>query len=333
MKQAKSLADIGKIAGVSTATVSRALRDSPEIGEKMKEKIRELADEHNYTLNTSARNLRLKKTNTVAVILNAYDQLSGELSSQPYLLNVVAGLRDMMLSSERSASRCWNEYFVRSGRADGVVVLGQGDDVSTLKELAKSGSPFVVYGAFRDQEPYCVVGCDNRKGGLMATNHLIKDAQRRSLLYLGPTKNFDGMQRIEGFRQAVLDDGLNSVETKIIDCALSSEIAETVLAKELAGGLSFDGVFACSDEIAIGAIRCLQKHGFDVPKDVSVVGFDDVQSANYFSPALTTIRPHQGQLAEILVDSLKKMIAGKQVDSTEIPAQLVIRDSSVPDVT
>jgi len=310
MKQAKNLADIGRLAGVSTATVSRALRDSPEIGEKMKEKIRLLADQHNYTLNTSARNLRLQKTNTVAVILNSYDELSGELSSQPYLLNVLAGLSDelakhgldMMLSSKRSASQCWNEYFVRSGRADGIVVLGQGDDVSTLTELVNHASPFVVYGAFRNQEPYCVVGCDNRKGGLLATRHLIQDAGRKHLLYFGPTENFDGMQRIEGFKQASLEAGINASQVQILECELSLESADAMLSRAMSQGLSFDGVFACSDEIAIGAVRCLQKHGFNVPKDISVVGFDDLPAATYFSPALTTIKPHQGQLAEILVE-------------------------------
>ena len=338
MSKVKSLADIGRLANVSAATVSRALRNSPEIGAETKEKIRELARKHNYTLNATASNLRLQKTNTVAVILNASDEVSGELSEQTYIANILGGLcdelshqgLDMIVSSKRTVSQCWDQYFLQSKRADGIIVLGQGQDPAVFTRLANLGTPFVVYGAYTQQRAYCVIGCDSYKSGNIATSHLITDANRKRILYLGPTQSFEGKQRLEGYCKAHHELGMAVVEDRVIDCLLCTDSAYQCLDATLQKGKpEFDGIFAFSDTIAIGALQCLSSHGVRVPEDVAVIGFDDIHAASYVTPALTTINQQQEKVAELLVSSLQKLIVDGKTNSIKIPSELVIRASSV----
>ncbi len=339
MKKVKSLAELATLAGVTAATASRALKDSPEIGKKTKEKIRKLAAKHNYTVNTSARNLRLQKTNTIAVILNASGNVGGDLSEQSYSTAMLGQLcddlslqgLDMMLSSQRSVADCWDEHFLKSKRADGIIVLGQGNDPAVLSRLAKLDTPFVVYGAYARQRSYCVIGCDSKKGGALATSHLIKDAGRKKILYLGSVgQNYEGQARIRGYEAALAEHGIPIRKERIIQCDLKVSAAASVVKQVFEEGkIDFDGIFACNDEIAIGAIQYLQSVGVNVPKDVSVVGFDDIPAASYCALPLTTIRQGRDTISSFLVDAIQGLIKGEKVKSTEIPVELVVRSSSI----
>ena len=340
MKKVSSLADIGKLAGVSAATVSRALHDSSEIGQKTKDKIRKLADKYNYTINNNARNLRLQKTNVIAVVLNPSDQITSKFSSQPYVSNLLAKLcdelanrgLDMMVSSERTISQCWDQHFLRSRRADGLIILGQGRDNSIFKSLAKLDTPFVVDGAYTRQKDFCVVGCDSKKSGSMATSHLIESAQRKNILYIGPTDNFEAKQRISGYKNSIKKHGLTTSKEMIVECDFNMDSAYQCVERILTKGTCiFDGIFACNDEIAIGAMQCLQANGISVPNQVSVIGYDNSPSASYCSPLLTSVSQQQEKKASLLVDSLEQLISGEKIKSTEIQAKIVVRSSSVPD--
>lgn len=336
-KKVTSIKDIAELANVSVSTVSRSLQDSPLISAKTKEKVKNIADKHNFSINTNARNLRLQKTNTVAVILNAADEVSGEFSEQPYVSSLLSNLcdnlshkgLDMMVSSQRSISQCWNEYFMKSRRADGIIVIGQGKDTSIFSRLSKLDTPFVVSGAFDNQQSYCVIGCDSKKGGFLATSHLIEESKRKKILYLGPTDNFECIQRIEGYHQALEQHNIARSEDMVIHCQLSIESAREKLAKAMQETeLEFDGIFACSDEVAIGAMQYLQNRGLNIPNDIAIVGFDNIPAASYITPTLTTISQQKQQIAELLVDSLQKLISGEKAESVEIPVKLIVRSSS-----
>jgi len=339
MKKVKSLADLGKLAGVSAATVSRALHDSPEIGQKTKDKIRKLAEKYNYTINNSARNLRLQKTNVIAVVLNPSDRVTSEFSNQPYVSNLLVKLcdelahrgLDMMVSSERALSQCWDQHFLRSQRADGLIVLGQGPDTSMFKRLSKLDTPFVVDGTYTNQKEYCVVGCDSRISGAMAASHLIESAGRKNILYIGPTDNFEAKQRIDGYQNAVNKHGLPTSQDMVVECEFDVNSAYQCIERILQEGkLVFDGIFACNDEIAIGAMQCLQANGISVPNQVSVIGYDNSPSANHCFPLLTSVSQQQEKKSTLLVDSLEQLIAGKKVKSVEIAARVIVRSSTIP---
>ncbi len=338
-KRAKSLADIGKLAGVTAATVSRALNNSPEIGEKTKARIKKIAADHNYVTNESARKLRLQKTSTIAVILNTSDEVTGELGAQPYTLGLIGSLSDelakrnfdMIVSRERNVAGSLDRYFLTSRKADGLIILGQGSDVQVLEELGRTETPFVVLGSYVERSAYCIVGADSRKGGHLATRHLIVDGGRKKVLYLGPTDNFDAEQRISGYKKALADAGIPFTGELVRRCPLSARHAYEVLSGLLETDVSFDGIFACNDEIAFGAIKCLHDSGISVPLDVSVAGFDDIPNSRFFTPPLTTVHQKTKDIAAELVQQLVQGIEGEVPKSVEIDLKLVVRKSSVPE--
>ena len=242
IKRITSLAELGKLAGVTAATASRALADSAEISVKTKEKIKALAKEYNYTINANARSLRMKKTNAIAVLLNSPDELSGTVSAQPFVSDVIARISDalaargldMNLSSERHlGGGCWDQYYLQAKRADGLIVLGQADNAKRLNELVELGTPFVVMGAYSRQRNYCVVGCDGKKSGMVATNHLIQDCKRKRILFIGPLAHYETEQRCKGYKKALEEAGMEVNKSLMIECDHSAEHAQAMLEQQL----------------------------------------------------------------------------------------------------
>lgn len=331
------MADIARLAGVSTATVSRALAGNPNIREETRIRIEELARAVNYSVNFAAQNLRMKENRTISVVI-PYDRESRQHITDPFFLTMLGSLADAVteLNYELLLSRIDEdqldtvEQLYRTGRAAGIIIIGQWHHHEQLNELASHRVPLVVWGAQQAQQVYCSVGSDNLLGGRLAAEHLLALGRKR-VLFLGDTQLPEVGQRYQGYLAAHEQAGV-TVDTQLqLRVPFVVDRARQTLNDWLdqTGRLgSFDAVFAASDLLAMTAIGALMERGIRVPEDVSVVGYDDLELASYFHPGITTIRQPIPDGARLLVNKLLEQLQGDRAGSEVLPTSLVVRASA-----
>ena len=330
-----TLAGLAKLAGVSTSTVSRALNDNPLIKKETREKLQALATKHNFSLNRAASRLRTQKTNVVAVILNLTDSTDQSISD-PFLLKVVGDLNqalnksgyELLLSNSFMATEDWANYFISSSRADGIIVIGQGKSTTKIEKVAESGAPLVVWGDPKAQSNYAVVGSNNELGGYLATEHLIKTGCKR-ILFLGDPEHAEMSERHKGYSRALKKYDIEVSKGLTLSCDITSTVAyEKISRLILEKGLTFDGVVATSDMVALGALKALKERYVNIPNDVGIVGFDDIAMAELFHPALTTIKQNTKSAADIMVEQLLAQFHGQKGKSVVMDIELIERKST-----
>ncbi len=328
------MADIARFAGVSASTVSRALAGSPLVAKRQREAILRIAREHGYVVNATARNLRLRRTETLAVVVPLGHEASQPLSD-PFFVQLLGHLAEqitqrgygMFLQKVLPPMGDWLPRLIASGRCDGIIVIGQSTEHALLDTAARSYRPLVVWGGAIEASAYCTVGSDNIAGAIAAVEHLVAGG-RRQILFLGDPTGPEIRQRYEGYRQALAAHGLRVEE--LVPAHLTAEPAHQTIRELLNSGRRFDALFAASDVIAMSAMRALAAAGRRVPEDVAVVGFDDIAIAAHASPPLTTVRQDIAGGARHLVELVFRRIAGDDAPSVTVPAELVVRESSRP---
>lgn len=329
--------DIAHRAGVSQATVSRALRNSPLVNPETRKRVQNIAREMNYRVDRSAAGLRSQKSKTIALLLFE-DPTTDESQINSFFLPMLGHITrfaaiegyDVLISFQHLSNDWGSEYEV-SNRADGIILLGYGDYRGTskkLQQLREEGAHFTIFGAMTPELEGYAVGVSNVEGGEMATRHLIDLGRTRIAFFGEATENCpEFKQRHEGYCRALKAAGL-PVHEALHVITTNQETAGFQAAIELLeSGESFDGIFAVTDQVAFGVLKCLRKAGVEVPGEVSVIGFDDIPTASYFSPSLTTVRQDTRLAAQALVQNLLQMIDGEPAKSTLIPLTLEVRGS------
>ncbi len=329
--------DIAEIAGVSQATVSRALRDSPLVREETRKRVQQIARELHYYVNRNAAGLRTRSSKTLALL--HFDETGGAdgeinpfyLSMQGSIMRSAARCGYDVLVSLQQLSDDWHVEYQASHRADGLILLGYGDYRDyrpKLKALADANTRFIIWGPKVEDQPGHSFGCDNESGGFQATRHLIMRG-RKNIAIVGDTSRGSPelAARHEGYLRALREAGMTPDPALHVAAGHAAEKGFDAAQKLIAGGRPFDAVFAVTDLIAIGVMRGLQSCGLRVPEDVSVVGFDDSPLAAYVTPALTTVRQNTQQAADGLVRGIVGLIKGEPVESRLMEPSLVIRQS------
>lgn len=328
------MADIARLAGVSVSAVSRALRGSPEIGEETRKRIVELARSLNYTVNVGAQNLRLRQNTTVAVVVPSFSNLRQRLT-EPFFISLISAIANAltdrgfeMLLTRVDAERTnfADAYF--TGRASGLIFTGQWLDHEQLNELAMAKAPFVVWGEQSEQQIYSTVGTDNRQGGFLATEHLLKQGAQK-IAIIGDFGTLELKNRYEGYVAAHHALGLEPDPALLVNTRFDTETIERDTEALIEKNPLVDGIFACSDLTAMTVINTLIRHGKKVPEDIAVAGYDDIELAAYFRPALTTVRQPMQAAGEAMVEALIEQINGARPQSRRLVTELVERESTI----
>jgi len=327
---------VAQRAGVSTATVSRALNGTGQIAPGTRQAIEDAVRELGYRPSGVARSLRTKSTQTIALLLPDI--------TNPFYPGLVRGVQKaarrrgylMLLASAEGDAEGELEYLelFRANAVDGALVIGVSVTGDSIGAAISSGFPMVSMDRSVDSPDVPLVQVDNRGGACLATEHLIGLGHRRIAHITGPQALGITRERLVGYQDALERAGLPFDPDLVVEGDYEERGGGAAADRLLRSGARFTAVFAGNDLTAIGAMDALHGRGLRIPEDVSVVGFDDVRLASYVSPALTTVHQPAAQIGERAATVLIDVIAGRRraerVGHILLPPTLVERASSGP---
>lgn len=329
-----TMAELARLANVDVSTVSRALNDSPLVKENTKSQILKIASETGYAVNASARNLRRQSSEAIGMVIPLRAG-SGQTISDPFYLEMVGAVSqaasergyDLIISVPKGDEKIAEQRLLQTGKADGLIVIGQAGRSDRLEALGPLAKKVIVWGGLADPVNYTLVGSDNREGGRLATEHLLSIGRQR-ILFLGPNNLPEVRLRFDGFQAAHDAAGLTHDPSLMLDVEFGSASVFQEVSDFIETGPDFDAIFAVSDVLAMAAIMALQSKSRSVPHDVAVVGYDNIGQASLSTPSLTTIDQNISAGGEMLVDLLLRKLAGETVEPQLTRTRLIVRDST-----
>lgn len=329
----QNIHELAKLAGVSASTVSRALAGTGKVSQATRERIRKLAAGYDFQPSSMARNLRTGRTGTIGVIVPLGHEKTQHLSD-PFFMTLLGHIADrladrgydLLLSRVVPSDPSWLRQLVDSGRVDGMIIIGQSNQAEVIDSVARAYRPLVVWGAQLPRQEYCSVGSDNVLGGRIAAEHLLSRGCRK-LAFFGDPSVPEVEQRLQGFREALRDRDQGAVSANLpVHFVPEKAIEEISGFLDLAENL--DGIFAMSDTIGMMAIQALIERGRSVPRDVKVIGFDDLELARRTIPPLSSVRQDLEAGADALVDLVFRRMEGEDVCSVTLEPTLTARAST-----
>ena len=331
-----TLDEVAVLAGVSRATVSRVVNDSPRVSPEARQAVQAAVEKLRYVPNRMARSLVTRRTNTIALVLS---ESNTQVFSDPFFASIVRGLSERLADTDLTlvllAARGADEQakvgrYVRQGHVDGVILMSLHRDDLLPEILADAHIPLVLSGRPLDGRPVSFVDADNAGGAETATAHLLGLGRTRVATITGPLDMVAGMDRYAGYRQALEQSG-RPVDPDLVSTGDFTESGGMqAMATLLERAPDLDAVFVASDPMAVGALGALRAAGRRVPEDVAVVGFDDAAVAATSTPPLTTVAQPLGDMTQLMADVLLRQIEERDdvVETQVCRTHLVRRDSA-----
>jgi DNA-binding LacI/PurR family transcriptional regulator len=324
--------DIARLAGVSTATVSKVLNNYTEVSDATKARILKIVEEVGYIPNSSARALSTKRTWLIGIVYSEHLHIGLEH-------NYFSGVLEAFKSEVESLG--YDVVFI-SGKdigylkrcqvrnVDGVFVVTADMMDTGLTELFDSKIKCVTTDVPYKSIP--LVYSDNRQGSILAIDHLIQLGHRRIAHIAGPLTTIAGQERLDGYRQGLVNAGIEFDASLVIEAAeYDSNSGYECMKKLLNLPQRPTAVYVMCDLTALGVIHAINECGLKVGEDISVVGFDDIELASHIHPALTTVKQDRKAIGKALAQILNKSINHEKVDvRTLIDTELVVRESTTP---
>ncbi|MBM7491147.1 DNA-binding LacI/PurR family transcriptional regulator [Micromonospora luteifusca] len=331
--QRPTLEAVAARAGVSRATVSRVVNGSTTVAEPIREAVTRAVAELGYVPNLAARSLVTQRTDSIALVMP--EAATRVFSDDQVFPGIIRGVSQELEAADKQlvlmlagspAGHHRVERYTTGRHVDGVLFASLHGADPLPGTLARLGIPVVVSGRPLGDVPVPYVDVDHVGGVTAAVRHMIDSGRRRIATIAGPQDMVAGIERLRGYRATVADAGLPEL---IAVGDFTRESGSAAMRRLLAEHPDLDGVFAASDLMAHAALRTLREAGRRVPEDVAVVGFDDIETAAYTEPPLTTVRQPIVELGRRMTRQLLRLAAGETIEQAiMLPTELIRRDSA-----
>ena len=331
-----TIKDIARELKISPSTVSRALKDHPDISEKTKKAVREFAKKYGYRPNPIALSLLQNKSNIIGVVIPEIVHY--------FFSSVISGIEELASSHGYNVMICQsNESYEReldvvqalsSSRIDGLLISisKHTNNFDHLKNLEKIGIPIVFFDRGCEEIDTHKVVVDDFKGAYLAVEHLIKIGRKRIAHLSGPQNLSIGQLRLDGYKQALLDNKIPYDERLVVNCDSFDESLK-ITPKLLSLQNPPDAIFAVNDLTAAGTLNVVKRLGLRTPEDIAIVGFSNERISTMTDPTLTTVDQHGYEMGQEAMRLLLKRFSTKIEDfvpyTSEIKTSLVVRESTV----
>jgi LacI family transcriptional regulator len=329
--------DVANAAGVSRTTVSMVLNgvEGMKISSATRQRVLDAAERLGYVPNAAARALVRQRSQVVGLILA---RSSRHLSTDVFITQIIEGLlevfrqHDISLLIDVVNPEHREDAYVQLARAkriDGILFSGPRLDDEALPGLEREGFPIVLIGQLPNSD-LCMVDIDNRAAARMATAHLVACGRRKIACITNAQASYSAAcERLEGYKLALQDAGRNFNPALIRYGDFTIDSGYACMSDLLSSGHDFDAVFVASDTLALGARAALYERGLSVPQQVALVGFDDLPTARYMDPPLTSVHLPVSDLARQAGETLLALMNGDPVERRSIilDTHLVVRES------
>jgi len=328
-----TLDEIANLSGVSRSTVSRVINRQTNVRPETRDQVEKVIARTGYSPNPAARSLAGSRSSTLALVVPETSEI---LFTDPYFSHLIQGVADacnqydytlslILLPQADNRHRLPNRL-LHARLFDGVVVTATYIDDLLVPYLLHNEIPFVSVGQCHDPR-VSYVDADNQGGAYAAVSHLIKLGHTRVATITGPTNNLAALQRKQGYLNALWDHGL-AVDESLIAAGNYTE-ESGCLAMERLLPFKPEAIFVASDTMALGALKTLRAAGVAVPRDMAMVGYDDLPPATSADPPLTTVRQPIRQTGRQAVETLLDILEHGQAPPRHIiaPTQLIVRAS------
>lgn len=332
-KKPVTIEDIAREAGVSPSTVSRVLNQSKPVNPQTAAAVRDAIERLRFRPNTAAQGLARGKSRVIGV-------LTEDLAS-PFYGEIIRGVEQGFAHSQYYplfVSSNWHPGAVIDGgpldmllnrRVDGLILVGSFFPESLLRDVIQQMPCIAVCQTVPGLERRSLL-VESHQAAIQLTRHLIELGHRRIVHITGPLSNSNARERLDGYSSALAQAGIAVDPALILTGNFLEESGLVAMGRFLAGGGRCTAVFAANDQMALGARMALFNHGLEVPRDVSLVGFDDQPVSRYTIPPLTTVSQPTADLGRNAASAMLSLLDGQQVDLPEFSARLVLRQSTAP---
>jgi LacI family transcriptional regulator len=328
------LKDIALRAGLSIMTVSKALRDEPDVSAATKARIKLLAQQMGYVPDSTAQGLRTRKTKLFGLVISSmtnpiYSRVVVAIEERAYALGYDILLAHTLNQPEREEA-CLRRLLSR--RVDGLFispVYRMGAEASIYQELLTRRIPTVLLG---HTVPFCNqfvnVEADDLLASYAVTQHLLKLGHKRIAFVTGPAAAPWTHERFEGYRRALREAGLEVDDRLVFQAGRTIEDGSKAALQMINEGSDATAVQAINDVVAVGCAEVLLRRGLRIPQDISIAGFGNILLGEHFRVPLTTTRQPKFRLGAAAVESMQDLLRGKRPDPKRLPAELLVRAST-----
>ncbi|MBQ0904016.1 LacI family DNA-binding transcriptional regulator [Micromonospora sp. U21] len=331
--QRPTLEAVAARAGVSRATVSRVVNGSTTVAQPIREAVNRAVAELGYVPNLAARSLVTQRTDSIALVMP--EAATRVFSDDQVFPGIIRGVSQELEAADKQlvlmlagspAGHHRVERFTTGRHVDGVLFASLHGADPLPGTLARLGIPVVCSGRPLGDVPVPYVDVDHVGGVTAAVQHLIDSGRRRIATIAGPQDMVAGIERLTGYRTTMAAAGMPEL-VAIGD--FTRESGAAAMHRLLTEHPDLDAVFAASDLMAHAALRTLREAGRRVPEDVAVVGFDDIETAAYTEPPLTTVRQPIVEIGRRMTRQLLRLAAGETIEpAVMLPTELILRDSA-----
>ncbi|WP_241242798.1 LacI family DNA-binding transcriptional regulator [Paenibacillus whitsoniae] len=327
-----TIKDVAKAANVSVATVSRVLHNLDGYSDKTKQIVMQAVEALGYQPNAIARGLVNKRTQTIGVL---FPDVSSSFSS-----DILHGIEEIAQERGFSVIVCNTaeegkrtlKYLqvLREKQVDGIVFTSEVLKDEYFQAIKDMRVPVILVNTMSQKHMIPYVKVDDRQAAYQATDYLIQKGHREIAMISGSLKDqIAGYPRLDGYRQALADNGIEYMESRVAIGDFELESSRKAMQKLLTEAPPFTAVFAASDEMAIGAMNYAMEQGLKIPEDLSIIGYDDLKFARMVHPPLTTIHQPLTLMGRMASEKLIALIEdkGSQVSSSIVSHHLVERQT------